>query len=162
MSGASLRAMCAAAVLFGLVIELLPEGGGKKIASLCASVSLAMMLFGAAGAAKWDGYALSLAEYRAAAAAMRSDAEAQGDRLNRLVIERECEEYIMDKAAELRIELRSADVSAAWSREGVWVPESAVLVAGSESEGLSELSALIESQLGIAAERQEWRIEGDT
>ena len=66
----------------------------------------------------------------------------------------------MDKAAELSIEPRSVSVGAVWSREGLWVPYSASIVLSEESDAVRELSGLIEAQLGIARERQEWRIEG--
>ena len=160
MSAVSLRGLCAASVLFGIALTLLPEGKEKRVASLCVTAALALMLLGLCRTLDWESYAVSLAEERSAADALVSGAEEERRQLNRLVIERECGEYIMDKAAELSLAVRSVRVSARWSREQVWVPESAVIVLNKDGEGRARLSALIEAQLGIPAQAQEWSIEG--
>ncbi len=161
MSAPTLRGICAASVLFGLALTLLPEGRERRMASMCVTAALVLMLLGLFRSFRWDSYAVSLAEMRSASDAIAADAEAERRELNRLVIEQECGEYIMDKAADLSLELRSVRVGAAWSREGVWVPERAEIVLVRDGESRERLASLIEAQLGIPRDRQEWSIEGN-
>lgn len=159
MSAPTLRGVCAASVFFGLALTLLPEGRERRLASLCVTAALVLMLVGIFRSFSWDDYAVSLAEMQSASDAISAGAEAQRRALNRLVIEQECAEYIMDKAADLSLELRSVKVSARWSREGVWVPERVSVVLQGGDEGRARLSALIEAELGVPEERQEWSVE---
>lgn len=161
MSAPTLRAICAASVFFGLALTLLPEGKERRVASLCVTAALVLMLLGLFRSFRWDSYAVSLAQMRSAADAISSDAEAERRQLSRPVIERACEEYIMDKAADLSLAVRSVHVGARWSREGVWVPESVSIALAEDGEGRRRLASLIEAQLGIPERVQEWSIEGD-
>ena len=160
MSAVSLKGICTASVFFGVALTLLPEGKQKRIASLCVTAALALMLLGLCRALDWESYAVSLAEVRSASDAIGSDAEETRRELNRLVIERECEEYILDKAAELALSVRSASVGVRWSREEVWVPERVSIVLEKDGAGRERLASLIEAQLGIEKQRQEWSVEG--
>ena len=162
MSAPTLRGICAASVFFGLALTLLPEGRERRIASLCVTAALVLMLLGLFRSFRWDSYAVSLAEMQSAAEAVSSDAETKRRELSRLVIENACAEYILDKAADLSLEVRSAKVSARWSREGVWVPERVKVELAKDGEGRLKLASLIEAQLGIPQEEQEWSVEADT
>ena len=162
MSAVTLKGICAVSVFFGIALTLLPEGREKRVASLCVTAALALMLLGLCRKIGWESYAVSLSEMRGAAEAISVGAEEERRELNRLVIERECGEYIMDKAADLSLSVRSVRVSARWSREEVWVPERVSIVLSEDGAGRGRLSSLIEAQLGIPAQMQEWSIEGST
>ncbi|MBR0208565.1 MAG: hypothetical protein IJQ43_06690 [Oscillospiraceae bacterium] len=162
MSAPTLRGICAASVFFGLALALLPEGREKRVASLCVTAALVLMLLGLFRSFRWDGYAVSLAEMRSAANAICADAEEGRRALSRRVIEQECEEYIMDKAADLSLAVRSVKVSAGWSREGVWVPERVSITLAEDGPGRARIASLIEAELGISEQVQEWSIEGHT
>ena len=99
MSAPTLRGICAASVFFGLALTLLPEGRDRRVASLCVTAALVLMLLGLFQTFSWESYAVSLAEMRSASDEIAENAEEGGKALSRLVIERECGEYIMDKAA---------------------------------------------------------------
>ena len=74
--------------------------------------------------------------------------------INQTIIERECAAYILDKADALGLAVSSAAVTARWSEEGFWYPwESRAACSESDRE---TLSAVIEAELGIPAERQSW------
>lgn len=161
MSTITLRGICAASVFFGIALMLLPEGRPRRVGSLCVTAALVLMFAGLFHSLEWEGYALGLAQMQDAADAISTDAEVVQRRLNRLVIERECEEYIMDKARDCMLPVRRVKVSAAWSREGVWVPERVSITLAEGGEGRARLASLIEAQLGIPESRQEWSIEGD-
>ena len=162
MSTPTLRGICAASVVFGLALTLLPEGRERRVASLCVTAALVLMLLGLFRSFSIESYAVPLAEMRSASESITAEAELSGRELSRPVIEEACGEYIMDKAAELSLAVRSVQVSARWSREGVWVPERAVIVLERNGESRGRLASLIAAQLGIPEERQEWSIEGDS
>ncbi|HAJ65393.1 MAG TPA: hypothetical protein DCM61_02265 [Clostridiales bacterium] len=90
---------------------------------------------------------------------IESNAEKSRSRLSRLVIEQECEEYIMDKAMDLGLQLDCVEISCSWNREGVWVPETVVITTMKGTEAAGKLSSWIEAELGIETARQEWRYE---
>ena len=161
MSAPTLRGICAASVFFGLALTLLPEGRDRRVASLCVTAALVLMLLGLFRTFSWESYAISLAEMRSASDEIAENAEEGGKALSRLVIERECGEYIMDKAAELSLAVNRVKVSARWNREGVWVPERAAIVLDRDGESRKKLSSLIAAELGIPEDRQEWSVEGN-
>ena len=162
MSAPTLRGICTASVFFGLALSLLPEGRERRVASLCVTAALVLMLLGMFRTFRWDSYAVSLAEMKSSADAISADAQEERRELSRRVIERECGEYIMDKAADLSLTLRSVKVSARWSREGVWVPERVSIVLVQDAPGREKLASLIEAELGIPKQIQEWSIEGSS
>ena len=162
MSAPTLRGICAASVFFSLALTLLPEGQERRIASLCVTAALVLMLLGLFRSFSWESYAVSLAEMQSASDAIASSAEEQNRALSRIVIERECGEYSMDKAAELSLAVRSVRVEAVWSREGVWIPRRVSIVLERDGDGRARLASLIEAQLGIPERDQEWSVEGNT
>ena len=162
MSAPTLRGICAASVFFGLALSLLPEGRERRMASLCVTAALVLMLLGLFRSFGWESYAVSLAQMQSASDEIASGAEAGKRSLSRPVIERAYGEYIMDKAAEFSLAVRSVRVGVGWSREGVWVPESVSIVLEREGEGRARLASLIEAQLGIPEKDQEWSVEGSS
>lgn len=160
MSAVSLRGICVASVFFGVVLTLLPDGRERRVASMCATTALLIMFLSLVRSVNWGEYTLSLSQTRNAAALITTDAEQRRSRMNRLVIEKECEEYIMDKAGDYGLELEAVRVTAVWRREGVWVPDTVSVIMKQDSGARSRLASWIETQLGIRADRQEWSIEG--
>ena len=160
MSAPTLRGICAASVFFGLALTLLPEGRDRRVASLCVTAALVLMLLGLFRTFSWESYAVSLAEMRSASDKIAENAEEGGKALSRLVIERDCGEYIMDKAGELGLPVRCVRTRARWSREGVWVPEHVSIILEKDGPARTRLASLIEAQLGIMMSEQEWIIEG--
>ena len=161
MSAVTLRGICAASIVYGVLLTLMPEGKGRSMASLCATASLVTMFLSFVMTINWEGYSLTLAQTRDAAAVIESNAEESRNRLSRLVIEQECEEYIMDKATDLGLKLEHVEISASWKKEGVWVPEKAVITSERNAEAEAKLASWVEAELGIEASRQEWRYETD-
>ena len=83
-------------------------------------------------------------------------AERIDDRLNRAVIEEQCEEYILDKAEELGANVFGVKVQAQWNLDGLWVPYSAEIDAPDIGSAKTALEGVIQNELGIPAERQMW------
>ena len=150
--------LCVLSVIFGLALSLMPEGGVKKLTPAVGAAVLLLCLLDGVTTVDTGELLMDTARYRELSASLTADADALRARLDRRVIEQECEAYIEDKAAVLGVRVLSVRVTAVWSAEGFWLPES-VSVTGHWSEAArARLAGLIETELAIPAERQEWAI----
>lgn len=147
-----------AALISASAITLAPEGGAKRVVRLvCGLLSVAALL--SIGADIDLGvYFDSIAEYRAAAEALVSDAEEEAETMKRIIIEERTAAYILDKAAELGAEDFSVSVTADWNGEGYWYPVSAHITAVISERQRRTIADYMESELGIAEERQDWNV----
>ena len=101
---------------------------------------------------RFEAYSLDLARIKEREDSLLKSSRELEDKLNRNVIEQQCEAYIVDKAEELGMGQIEAKVGVRWSSEGFWLPEYAEIKQGYNAS----LSEYIESELGIAAEKQKW------
>ena len=77
--------------------------------------------------------------------------------LDRTYIEERCQAYILSKAAQLGAPVTEARVTARWEEDDmVWYPWTVTL----DCPRHAALAGLIEGELGIPAERQEWSADG--
>lgn len=156
------KQICALAIFCGVAMSLMPEGGVKQVAGIGCAFILILSLIGAVKELGLSAYSLEMAKYRELGREISESADEARDRLNRKVIEQECETYILDKAAELGIQELTATVTARWSMEGVWLPYT-VSLQGLWTEAQRErLSGRIEAELGIVRASQEWSTDGKT
>lgn len=132
---------------------LAPEGSVKKLLNmLCSVVLMSAFIFGVKDL-DFQVYSMELAKYQQREAEFLGKNEAAYNRLNRTVIEQHCAAYILDKAQQLNMGDAEVKVSVQWSTEGFWVPYSFE----TNREYCSELAEYIEAELGIPAQRQQWR-----
>ena len=148
-----LLALAGAALLTALAAMFPTSESLRRIVKLIGGVALTCLLFSPLVSFDYDSYAAALQSCRLA---VQTDGAAPdcGDGLQRTVIESELRAYILDKADALGLAVSSAAVTARWSEEGFWYPwESRAACSESDRE---TLSAVIEAELGIPAERQSW------
>lgn len=132
---------------------LAPEGSVKKLLNmLCSVVLMSAFIFGVKDL-DFQVYSMELAKYQQREAEFLEKNEAAYNRLNRTVIEQHYAAYILDKAQQLNMGDAEVKVSVQWSTEGFWVPYSFE----TNREYCSELAEYIEAELGIPAQRQQWR-----
>ena len=149
-----IRALAGAAVFCAIALALCPEGRPKRVLRAACGVVRAAALLSPALGLDMQALPEAVARYGEAARSVAGEAGQEADRLNRTIIERECAAYILDKADALGLAVSSAAVTARWSEEGFWYPwESRAACSESDRE---TLSAVIEAELGIPAERQSW------
>lgn len=152
----SIRQLCAVSIFCGAAINITPEGGVRRIMQLLCTAALTMAILSPIKEIDFDIYALETARLREAESAINESAERIDGRLNRAVIEEQCEEYILDKAEELGANVSGVNVQAQWSLEGIWVPYSAEIDSPDIGSAKAALESVIENELGIPAERQMW------
>ncbi len=147
-----LLAIVGTALVCALVRALAPEGMGKKVISAVCGFALLGALMGARLPSVGDPLE-DLEGFTREAEDFARRAQEEGRNQTRFIIEEKCEAYIWDKAAQLGLALTAVSVTAGWSAEGFWVPESCQI--GAEPD--AALAAAIASDLGIPRERQTWR-----
>lgn len=156
MSGA-IREICALSILCGAAMSIMPEGGVKRVTGILTAAVLLTAILAPLKSMDLESYALIAAHYREREAELTAQGEEINERLNRAVIERECETYIMDKANELDIDIREADVEVQWSMDGVWLPYSACITGQSAPAQETALEDAVTAGLGIPGERVTWK-----
>lgn len=155
MSGA-IRSLCAISVLCGLALLLAPEGGVKRLVSVCGCAMMLLAVISPLRDFDYASYALELARYRELGSSLASDAEDLSRRMNKALITRELEEYIASQAASLGVTELRAEAFLRWSTEGFWVPERVRLTGVFTDEQQRRLGERIAADLGISEEEQEW------
>jgi len=150
------RQLCALSVFCALALSLMPDGSVKRIAEIGCSLALVLSLAAAIGRLDLGSYTLELSRIRDREEEIRQGSDEIRDRLNRRVMERECEAYVREKAAELGIRDLDVQVTARWNIDGFWQPVSAALRSECEVSLKQRLTERIEAELGIPADKQEW------
>lgn len=151
-----IRQLCALSVFCGAALSLAPEGGVKKAAVLCCTVLLMLSVVNGVKNMDMSAYALELQRYKELSESFSEQARESGERLNRLVIEQECEEYILNRAASLGLIGLEAEVTARWHTDGFWVPDSVELRGSPTEKEKRQMEEWIAIDLGIGPEKQEW------
>ncbi len=154
-----IRELCVLSLFLGAALSLCPEGGTKRVLRLFSTAALLALILNAAGRLDLSAYPLDLALYREREMQLAERGEELRQEMNRLVIEQEYAAYIQDKAASMGIALRDVRIGVRWSSEGVWIPESSSIGCEGDAER-SLIGTVLESELGIAAERQVWLGDG--
>lgn len=148
--------ICALSVFCGIALCLTPEGSVRKAVNLCCTLLLMITALTALRSFDFTEYSLEIARYREMGNTLSEEAEERSERLNRLLVEQECADYILRQAETLGIRGLQAEVRARWDTSGVWVPESARMIGSCSDEQQAELQALICADLGIDERHQEW------
>ena len=139
-------------IICGISLSLAPDGSVKRMMNILCSVILISMIASSVADFCFEAYSLDIARIKEREDSLLKSSRELEDKLNRNVIEQQCEAYIVDKAEELGMGQIEAKVGVRWSSEGFWLPEYAEIKQGYNAS----LSEYIESELGIAAEKQKW------
>lgn len=110
--------LCVLSVFFGLALSLMPEGIVKKMAPAVGAAAMLLCLMDGIAAVDTDGLAMDIARYQELSETLTMDAESLHKRLDRSLIEQECQTYIENKAEELGLRGLSVRVAAVWVAEG--------------------------------------------
>ena len=139
-------------VLFSAAMSLAPEGSVRKMMNIACTVVLMSNLLSAVKDFDYKNYSLEIAKYKDREKTFLANSEQVNERLNKSFIEQSYSAYILDKAKELNVDVGEIKVTAVWSTEGLWLPDTVQINCG-YSQCLSEY---IEVELGIGKQRQEW------
>jgi len=148
-----LYSVVGASMLSALAMALCPKGRVRAVTGfVCAMLSMLALL---SPVMELDPQALSssMAYWRQQAQTVVETEEETSHYQKRMFIEEQCRTYILDEARRLGLELSSVEVQAVWDEEKeIWYPRSVAVPAAFSPA----LSTVIEAELGIAKEEQNW------
>jgi len=149
-----LLALSAAALLCGTVMALLPKGGVRRVAGLSCGLLLSLAALGPFVRLDGDTLAQAISRYRMQAEEQRTGVEVRNRELVSAIIKEKTETYILDKAADmgltLEVEVTMED------RDQSPYPQAVRLTGHATAEQKAVLSAYLEDNFAIPADRQEW------
>ncbi len=150
-----LISLTAAAMLAAVLRRLAPEGGAGGCGRLGAGLLVLVTALSPLGEADPVGAAERIAAESFYDPLTAEDFAAETNRQLSALISGEAEAYILDKAGALGLSL-TAEVACS-AESGVPVPFSAVLTGSWNEAEKARLTEIIAGDLGIPADRQEWR-----
>lgn len=153
---AVIREICALSILCGVLCSMMPDGSVKRVAGILCSCVLIITAISPLRDLDFDYYARLITNYREREAEIARRGDEISERLNRTVIQAECEAYISDKAEKLGLTIESAKVELEWSADSAWVPYSAKISADITPAEREKLADVLLAELGIQPERVEW------
>lgn len=160
--GGWVRSIAAAALISSVALAITPKGKVQRVLKAICGVLVIIAVISPIANGSVSEISLDLAQYRASADKIVGNAETANMNLSRTIIEQDLEEYILDKAKEMGAPDLQVDISSVWSDDGYWYPYQVTLTGEVNAPNRSKLSAVIESELGIPIERQNWNgYEGD-
>jgi len=133
---------------------MIPEGSIRKIASFTGGLILLITLLQPLLGTDLQRLKLDYTDYERAIELRRDELEEANSARLEEIIEEQTAAYILDKAAELGLDLM-VRVSAEWGAE----EQDTLAVVYIEGPRSEELAAYIERELGIPQERQVWQYE---
>lgn len=150
-----IASIAAASLLASIAMALTPKGRARQITKLTCGLMCALAVAGPVVKLDFQGLAASIAAYERRAEEITSQGSEEAKMLNRTYIEERCAAYILGKATEAEaVAAGGVSVTARWDETDlVWYPWSVTV----DAPYSSRLSAVIEGELGIPAERQNWR-----
>ena len=132
----------------------------KKTSHLLCGTAMAVLVISRVIGFDYADYAAALSRTDAQELWSSESAAETGRQLNRRLIEDRCRAYILDKADSIGVPLCDAAVLLTWSTEGYWYPTGAVLTVPEQQGSSAAVEEILESDLGIAPEKVEWRCAG--
>ena len=148
-------------LLQSLLLLITKDDGQRKILNLIAGTAMATVLIAGITDFDFHTYASTLMREREKIGWDADQIKRDADALRRRYIESECEEYILENASKMQIELSDAQVVLAWNTEGFWYPVHAEITVLDQNQDVSFLKQLLENELGIPEDEQVWRLDDE-
>lgn len=147
--------LTAAAFLGSLCMALTPSGGVRKVTSLALSLLLALAALTPLRSLDERTLAQALTRLQLQTEQVRTDTAVRNAELRSRIIKQTCETYILDKAANLGLQLE-AEIELDDPGSGLY-PSQVTLTGTPDAAQLNALTVFIRDQLGIPKERQVWK-----
>ncbi len=160
LSGWLIR-LTGAALIASAAVTLAPDGPAKKALRLVCGVMMMIALMSGAADFDYSAYAARFSEYRQQAQTLIDGTENSGTQLVRSVIEAELESYILDKAEACGVSDAEVAVSARWSSDGYWYPDTVTIAGQFDEQTRREISRYITAELGVQEIDQRWECSAD-
>jgi hypothetical protein len=149
-----LLSVCSAALLSASILSLTPKGRVRQIVKVGSSIVLMIAVLSPLVSLNAEKIAKSLAMRRMDIEQMQTGVEIKNRDLLSQIIKEKSEEYILDKAREMGLEL---EVDLTMRDEGDYpYPISAKIEGCASDTEKMIVTKIVEQDIGIDAEHQEW------
>ncbi|MGI6013391.1 MAG: hypothetical protein ACOX7K_03790 [Oscillospiraceae bacterium] len=150
--------LTATALFCSIALAMAPKGRAGGVLRLVCGIALSLALIAPLIQLDLSAYTDSVTSFSQTYRDVTTRAEEQAESLYRGIIEEECAAYIWDKAERCGMVVTAVSVTAQWDDVTEnWLPHTISIDVPSDTD-TAALSAAIETELGIPAERQEWNI----
>ena len=154
------RELICLSVFSGILLQLCPEGGVKRVASVLSAAVLSLSVLSHIGGLS-EHFALPESGAQAEAEnRIEEDGAALGQALNRKILQEEYSEYISQQAAAAGITGLQVELELEQDMEGFFLPYAATLQGELEPWQKTLLGEVLRRDLGIPPERQVWNESG--
>ena len=154
-----LFSMIGISLLQSLLLLIAKDDGQRNVLNLIAGTAMASVLIAGITGFDYRVYASSLQREKAEIRWDADQAKQDADAFRRRYIESECEEYILESASKMQIELSDVQVALEWDTEGFWFPAHAEIRVKNQNADLLPMKRMLESDLGIPEDEQVWRLD---
>lgn len=157
-----ISSVTAASILVSAALALTPNGSVKKVVRLVGGLILLIVLSAPLKELDFKDIAFYNMQYRADYEKYEEKLIKENSVMIKSIIEDKTETYILQKAGELGLDCE-AKVFAESRDEGYPFPGKVVITASGKIDPSTQkkLSYIIESELGVTIEKQEWRLTED-
>jgi stage III sporulation protein AF len=151
-----------AAMVTAAAMTVTPEGRVKKVVSLICGLVTIIALLRPIGGLDSRNLLKSIEAYKQEATAFSAEIQSADENLTRRIIAEKSAAYILDKGESLGIGDLDVSVTTAWSEDGYWYPDGAVLKTSADNAARDQLSRSIETELGIPPEELIWSMNDES
>jgi len=150
-----LLSVSSTALIVGVTSMLVPQGAAKKTVELIGAMLLVLAVIMPFAKISPAAMARTIAQFQMDAEEMQTGIEVKNQDILADLIKQKCEAYILDKAEKIGVTI-DADITI--SKEGGYPYPVQVQISGRLSkEDRAYLQTMIERDIGIAVEQQEWK-----
>lgn len=150
-----LLSVIVAAFFCSFVLAALPKGGVRRTAAFVSAVVMALVTISPVTGINYEDLARSISSIRIQSEFAQTGVEARNAELVESIIRKECETYILDKAAELGASVQ-AEITTKNTGNGPY-PYRVTLRGDISQDAKTVLSRIITNDLAIPPERQVWK-----
>lgn len=151
-----LLSVAAASLLTSLLPALLPKGKIQKVESFIGSLVLILTILSPVVKLNASSIRKAMESYQIDLQDTQRGIEKKSRGVLEELISQRCEEYIWDKAAQMGLQLE-IEITVGGNSE-IPVPVSASMVGVCSQEDQAVLSKILEEELGIPRNKQEWSV----
>lgn len=154
----ALRSLIAMSLIGGAALYICPKNGTRQVLKLLLTAILTAAVLTPLCELDYDTLGLEEAKLSSAETRILQDSKQRQSSLKEQYFIQNCERYIRSHAEELGLHVKNIRLSVVRKGEESWAPFSVSMMITGSTEGMEELFQLIQTDLGIPAERQDWTL----
>jgi len=153
-----IRQLIASSFIVSTALFFCPEGGVKRVMRILGTGILATIILSPLKTIDYNVLDSIEARFSGAEAEILNRAAENEMTLKTLLFKQNCEDYIKREAQQLGLHISRLELALRAEENDAMLPYSVLIYASGAEESAERLCRIIQEQLGIPAERQEWML----